>query len=142
MPRGGQTRGPSCLCGECRKCRHRDYMLAWRAANIERSREIARECYARNAQEYRDRARAHREANIERYRAYDRERGHRVYDEQKEIARRAFNKAVIRGQIVRQPCEVCGVSKAEGHHGDYSKPLDVRWLCRTHHMQLHRRVAA
>ncbi len=41
-----------------------------------------------------------------------------------------------RGKVLRQPCEVCK-SKAEAHHEDYSKPLDVRWLCRTHHLSEH-----
>lgn len=42
-----------------------------------------------------------------------------------------------RGKIIRQGCVVCG-SDAEMHHADYSKPLDVTWLCRRHHLQLHR----
>ena len=117
-------------------------MLKWNAENRERVREISSAYYERNADAVRARARAHRQENIESYRAYDRARGHRVYDEEKEAARRKLGKAVIRGTIVRLPCEVCGVPNAEGHHEDYSKPLDVRWLCRTHHMQLHRRVAA
>src|SRR5262245_57418077 len=37
-----------------------------------------------------------------------------------------------RGKIKRQPCEVCG-STAQMHHDDYSRPLEVRWLCRPHH---------
>lgn len=40
------------------------------------------------------------------------------------------------GRLIPQPCEVCG-EKAEAHHDDYSKPLDVRWLCRIHHCALH-----
>jgi len=42
-----------------------------------------------------------------------------------------------RGKIPRRPCEVCGDPNAEMHHDDYSKPLDIRWLCREHHMDLH-----
>jgi hypothetical protein len=37
------------------------------------------------------------------------------------------------GWLKRQPCEVCGDPNSDGHHEDYSKPLAVTWLCRTHH---------
>jgi len=46
------------------------------------------------------------------------------------------NNAVRDGRLVRQGCEVCG-EKSHAHHDDYSKPLEVRWLCATHHMRLH-----
>jgi hypothetical protein len=42
------------------------------------------------------------------------------------------------GVLAPQPCEQCG-AKAEAHHDDYSRPGDVRWLCRKHHVQLHAR---
>jgi len=44
--------------------------------------------------------------------------------------------AVRDGKIERQPCEICG-EKAHAHHPDYRKPLDVVWLCPTHHARLH-----
>ena len=47
------------------------------------------------------------------------------------------HEAIKAGRIVRQPCEVCRTAPAEAHHDDYSKPLDVRWLCRAHHAQHH-----
>lgn len=50
-----------------------------------------------------------------------------------------FNRAILNGEIERQPCEKCGVPDAEGHHDDYSKPLDVRWLCDEHHREFHGR---
>lgn len=44
---------------------------------------------------------------------------------------------VRRGTIKKLRCEVCGNEKSEGHHDDYSKPLEVRWLCRKHHLEHH-----
>jgi hypothetical protein len=47
--------------------------------------------------------------------------------------------AVRIGRLVRQPCEVCGsTTNVHAHHDDYSKPLDVRWLCYEHHMEVHK----
>lgn len=43
-----------------------------------------------------------------------------------------------RGRLKRSPCVICGDPQAEMHHPDYSKPLDIRWLCRRHHRELHR----
>jgi len=45
--------------------------------------------------------------------------------------------AIRDGRMKRQPCEVCGDPKSEAHHPDYAKPLDVMWLCRSHHVQWH-----
>lgn len=53
-------------------------------------------------------------------------------------ARSVANAAQHDGRLVPQPCEICGTQETEKHHDDYDKPLDVRWLCRPHHMELHR----
>jgi hypothetical protein len=54
----------------------------------------------------------------------------------------ARNKAAIaikRGYIVRTPCEVCGSLDVESHHyNGYNRPLDVKFYCKKHHMELHR----
>lgn len=56
-------------------------------------------------------------------------------------ARTKLSNAIRDGKVVRQPCEVCGDLKAHGHHHDYSKPLDVKWLCPKHHGEAHRLYA-
>jgi hypothetical protein len=97
-----------------------------------------REWYAKNAETHRKTALASRNRRIEAARAYDRWRGRRPASAEKERARQQAWNAANRGDIQRQPCEVCGVEKVDAHHDDYSKPLEVRWLCRAHHMEVHR----
>jgi RNA polymerase-binding transcription factor DksA len=46
--------------------------------------------------------------------------------------------AIKNGRLKRGNCEVCGKERAFAHHDDYSKPLDVRWLCNYHHSEHHR----
>ena len=45
-------------------------------------------------------------------------------------------RALASGKLVKQPCFLCG-DVAEAHHPDYSRPLDVVWLCAPHHRQAH-----
>lgn len=44
----------------------------------------------------------------------------------------------VRRKLKRQPCGICGDERAQAHHHDYSKPLDVTWLCAYHHAQEHK----
>lgn len=54
------------------------------------------------------------------------------------IARAYANVYLRRGKIKRKRCRICG-KKAHMHHPDYSKPLEIEWLCRKHHLELHRK---
>lgn len=62
----------------------------------------------------------------------------RSRDPEKHLARAKLAYAKATGKVTQQPCEVCGSERSEGHHSDYSKPLEVRWLCRLHHAEVHR----
>jgi len=48
----------------------------------------------------------------------------------------AVGNAIRSGLLARQPCHICG-RDAEAHHPDYSRALDVVWLCSAHHARLH-----
>lgn len=39
--------------------------------------------------------------------------------------------------LIVQPCEICGSVEVHKHHEDYSRPLDVRWLCVPCHSEIH-----
>jgi hypothetical protein len=52
-------------------------------------------------------------------------------------ARWQVNRAIAAGTLERQPCESCGAVKTDAHHDDYARPLDVRWFCRSHHVEQH-----
>ena len=61
-------------------------------------------------------------------------------------ARNAVTYAIWSGRMIRSPCESCGREPevvdgrqiVEAHHDDYSKPLDVRFLCCGCHAEEHR----
>lgn len=108
----------------------------------------------------------YRLANIETVRAYDRSRGnlpHRVEARQqyrqteqgkeavksgsmaylsrnpgKRTAHTKVGNAVRDGRISREPCEWCGTSPSQAHHFDYTKPLEITWLCVKCHNTVHK----
>jgi hypothetical protein len=52
-------------------------------------------------------------------------------------ARQQTNYAVKQGHLKKKPCHRCRVGRVEAHHHDYTKPLEVVWLCKSCHMDLH-----
>lgn len=62
----------------------------------------------------------------------------------KQKARRKLYEQIKLGKVIRPNiCSVCLLSKKiEGHHTDYSKPLDVIWCCRSCHAILDRNMQA
>ena len=59
------------------------------------------------------------------------------FNAHKKRAHTIVRRAIQSGKMHRQPCIVCGNAEVEAHHEDYSKPLDVMWLCRKHHGEHH-----
>ncbi len=53
-------------------------------------------------------------------------------------AKEMIERLVNKGFIQRQPCTKCGNGNSQGHHPDYSKPLEIVWLCQAHHSEEHR----
>jgi hypothetical protein len=61
---------------------------------------------------------------------------------EKAKARYAVNNAIRDGLLIRKSCERCADPKSEAHHDDYSKPLEVTWLCNKHHRERHKELKA
>lgn len=83
--------------------------------------------------------------------AREREKRHAVayrtrYPE-KEMAKQAVRRAVARGALmVPDSCEICGSKPGynriggrllHAHHEDYSRPLEIRWVCISCHAAEH-----
>lgn len=114
----------SCECGECRACRRR---ARYAALSLEAKLEFRARAAERN--------RAWRAKNPGDHR----QKKQRVRDP---VQKRAWNVIANRrrrGKLHPQPCEVCGAAPAQVHHDDYTKPLEVRWLCLPHHLEHHQR---
>jgi len=59
---------------------------------------------------------------------------------EKNKARDILNKAIRHNKLSRPAvCEIgCTTRRIHAHHDDYTKPLEVRWLCTLHHADLHK----
>jgi len=126
--RGKEERSAQCY--DCRRTYHRSE----RGSQLEKSRRSA---YRSNNQNF---------LAAEKRRRAKRARLH----PEKERARVAVHHALATGKIVRPiTCERCGnspaptkigASRIQAHHDDYSRPLDVKWLCVSCHNREHNPV--
>jgi len=41
------------------------------------------------------------------------------------------------GKVKKGLCQICKSSEVEAHHYDYTKPVNVIWLCKKHHEKIH-----
>lgn len=134
--------------GKCKECTKADVRANYRA-HLDKFREYDRKramaphrVAARSAYQ---RTQSGIEAVVRAKRKYDRSplkkaamQRYRGKFPSKRTAHVMCGNAIRDGRLIRQPCEVCGNAKSQAHHDDYSKPLDVRWLCTKHHAEWHR----
>ena len=81
--------------------------------------------------------------NVGRQQALKRFAERHFSDEVKRRASRATSNAIRDGRL-RRPivCSDCSKQcKPEAHHDDYTRPLEVRWLCRSCHVKFHKRTS-
>ena len=107
---------------------HRDHRLEWQRRYREESRSAViasgKKSKAKRAEEIRQKKRSSRLLEPQKHRAQD-----------------VSKKAIANGILVPGECEIATgcLGAVQGHHDDYSKPLEVRWFCRRHHQQWHRK---
>lgn len=121
-------RGRRC-CAICDICNGR---FETRAAEIQRGR--GRHCSASCA----NKARAINRPAPNRYRRSPEFKRSDPYSVAQRKAGHLVEQALLSGRLERQPCEACGKGRTDAHHDDYRLPLNVRWLCRNHHLEHHR----
>lgn len=144
----------TCECGECQKCKKREYMRNWYA---KKSPEERREVVARRdpeAVKRNDRKRYYRNWENRRAVADEYSRTHRETvreanerwvkrNPDKRSAQITAGNARRDGKLQQGPCEFESTGECRGriemHHDDYSKPLEVRWLCAGHHGETRRK---
>jgi superfamily II helicase len=107
--------------GVCKEC-HKSHMKALRRDNP-------------SVQE-RDRKRGKRPDRIAKN--IERTKKHRAKNPDAYRAQTAVGNAIRDKRLFREPCAICAATEnIHAHHKDYSKPLDVVWLCARCHHRLH-----
>lgn len=127
----------------CKDCYRKRYSKSWKKYYQKHKDEIllrVRKYYIAN-----------RDRILERYKKWcktekakkiirEKEKKRRRRWLQKVRCRELFHYYLKTGKIKRGVCEICGSEEVEAHHDDYSKPLQVRWLCPKHHREIEGRT--
>lgn len=131
-------------CSACLQAKERDEFQK-RAASVDGLTAACKKCL-----QARDKARypGEKENRLASHKEYKKtpagraayNRAHANWDDRNPERRKAqwkVSNALRDGRLQRDPCHCCGDLEVEAHHPDYSRPLDVVWLCIKDHKQLH-----
>lgn len=120
---------------KCKECAKTDVQLNYiKNHDYYVQYEISRRDNPKRLKARRDHSRWIRKNDPERNKLYQ-----SGYPKEKRKAANAVSSALRSGKIIKKPCIKCGNKKVQGHHYDYNKPLDVIWLCKKHHSEIHRK---
>ena len=128
--------------------------------DYEKTKENARLNYYKNKEKKLEQVKAYYLANwekrqkqrnkwmknhAEKVKEYKKKYNYRKYPQDKKsgkvLARWKVSSAIKAGKLKRGKCTVCSSSKwIHAHHEDYSKPLEVVWLCPLHHSDVHKKI--
>lgn len=128
-------------CKECVRAKVRVY----RTANIERIREYDRNRRNQDTRAANCRENYRRQSATPEGRKLLRGYGKKWWrqNQEKKRANVRVKRAIQAGSLKVRPCERCGFGiGVQAHHEDYSKPLDVNWLCTRCHGKRHREINA
>jgi hypothetical protein len=120
---------------QCAKCKTTDGKFVRFSKSVSGKEYFhCRKCNADRCRRYRATPNGAMKCREAVYRSWERE-------PEKQAARLLLNASVRKGLIARPDrCSKCGeVKKVEGHHRDYSHPLEVEWVCRGCHADIERK---
>lgn len=128
--------------GQCAECR-RLLVRKYKKDNAENIRKKRRLHYLKNREYTCRKTSEYKKQDPEKWRKYINKKARelRVTDVKTKIRTKAVNTltyAKTKGEVAPEPCVYCGNKKSEAHHNDYTKPLEVQWMCRKHHQAWHR----
>jgi hypothetical protein len=117
---------------ECKACTRKNTRLRY-ITNPNKKREIDRKWYLANKEKRRLITQKWMRANPDKVKSQIGRYSEKVK------AKNALNNAIYLGRISKpEICSVCGCTGIiHGHHTDYSKPLEVIWLCPQCHSNVH-----
>lgn len=132
------------LCRHCGESKSIDQFYK-HAQMLDGHLNVCRACICKSVRERRE--------TSEEVREYDRNRSklphrkdmsrrlvkqYRADNKERYKANTAVGNAIRDGRLERKPCYFCASTKnIHAHHSDYSKPLEVTWLCVKCHRRLH-----
>lgn len=137
-------------CKECNSLYKKKHYQANKSAYLERSKQqresdpesykrYLKQYYREHSEERKSKDKEYAQKNKDRINAYHREYRKRPETLIKQDCRKMVQLALKFGMLIRpNHCSKCGKEAfTEAHHRDYTKPLDVDWLCKQCHENEH-----
>lgn len=128
-----QNREKLRLKGKENYIKYQDYYKRYRLEHSEKNKQYQKQYKIKNPEKIKSLNRKYQTEHIDELKVYKKERNLTVWG----YATRKLNYAKRKGDVIQEPCEVCGNVDSQAHHYDYNKPLDVMWLCAKHHAEWH-----
>ena len=118
----------------------REYKKKWREENKDYVKEKDKKWREENRDYLKEYEKKYREENRDYIKEYS--KIYSKYNSEKIKAHNIIKYAIQTGKIIKPTiCEHCKkefpIKDIDGHHPDYSKPLEVIWLCKSCHKILH-----